>query len=175
MQRAAALVVLGLWLGMLFASWVIAAVNFRTVDRVLGPGQAPELATRMAPLAADDRRVVLRHLASEINRWMFRRWSLAQLVLGLAALALCWRSGGATRLLVAAAVLLVLAQLLAVGPIVTLGRAIDFVPRPLPPDVARRFGLLHAAYVGSDLLKGVLLAAAAWMLAVRQAGGPGEG
>jgi hypothetical protein len=42
------LVVAGFWLGMLAASWVMATVNFRTVDRVIAS--------------------VLRHLVSEINR-----------------------------------------------------------------------------------------------------------
>lgn len=40
------LVVLGLWLGLLLASWVIATVNFRSVDRVLGPELRPELDQR---------------------------------------------------------------------------------------------------------------------------------
>jgi hypothetical protein len=35
------LVVAGFWLGMLAASWVMATVNFRTVDRVIGPGVRP--------------------------------------------------------------------------------------------------------------------------------------
>jgi hypothetical protein len=48
---------------------------------------------------------------------------------------------------------------------VELGRQIDFVPRPLPPEVARRFGSLHAGYVGLDLAKAAALAAAAWLLA----------
>ena len=32
----------------LAASWVMATVNFRTVDRVLGPGTRPEMAGRLA-------------------------------------------------------------------------------------------------------------------------------
>jgi hypothetical protein len=162
-----ALVVLGLWLGMLIASWVAASVNFRTVDRVLGPDVRPEVTQKLAPLAPEDRRMVLRHLASEINRWIFQRWAAAQLVLGLVAVGLLWSMPGAARWLALAALVLVVMQIVTVRPIVDLGRSIDFLPRPLPPDVGRRFGLLHAAYVFSDLAKALVLAATLWTLARR--------
>jgi len=161
-------VILGVWLGLLVASWVAATQSFRTVDRVLGPALRSELRERLAPVAADDRRAVLRHLASEINRWMFRHWSLAQLALGVLALALAWRLSGPGWLLLTAAIVVCLVQGFGLaGPITELGRAIDFVPRPLPAETARRFGLLHAAYLGLDLLKAGLLAGAAWILAPR--------
>ena len=58
-----------------------------------------------------------------------------------------------------------LVQIVALGPpIQELGRSLDFVPRPLPPDLARRFGLLHAGYVGTDLVKALVLSAQAWLL-----------
>lgn len=148
------LVVLGLWLGLLLASWVIATVNFRSVDRVLGPELRPELDQRLAGISAADRRAALRHLASEINRWTFRHWSLAQLALGALALGLAWRVPGAPRVPLVVAFALALAQALAfVGPITDLGRSLDFLPRPLPPAIAHRFGMLHAAYVGGDAAK----------------------
>jgi hypothetical protein len=166
-MKSAGLVLAGLWLGALLASWVAATVNFRTADRVLAPAR-PELEERLASVPPEARRQVLRHLASEINRWMFRNWAWAQLALGLALLAACWRMGGAARALAAIALALAAAQMATVGPIVDLGRSIDFLPRPLPPEVARRFGLLHAAYVVSDLLKAALLAALAVLLAARR-------
>ena len=110
------LLVAGFWLGMLAASWVMATVNFRTVDRVLGPEARPEMAGRLAALAAEDRRVVLRHLVSEINRTMFRAWALAQLALGALALGAAWRVAGGPRLLTGAALLLVVAQLAVLTP-----------------------------------------------------------
>jgi hypothetical protein len=157
---------LGAWLGMLLASWAVATVNFRTVDRVLGKAARPEMAERLAGVPAAERRVVLRHLASEINRWMFRWWSAAQLVLGVLALAAVWSGAVGARFAVAAALLIVAAQLGLLAPsIVDLGRSIDFVPRPLPAETARRFGLLHGAYVLADLVKAAALAAAAWLAA----------
>lgn len=168
MQSRILLAVVALWLGMLAASWVAATLSFRTVDRVLRSPPRPELEQRLAGVAAADRRSVLRHLASEINRSSFGGWAVAQLALGAAALALAWRLGGAARLLVAAAVVLAVGQGWGLTrPITELGRAIDFVPRPLPPETARRFGALHAAYVGADLLKAALLATAAWTLCRR--------
>ncbi len=155
----AALFVAALWLGMLVASWVAATVSFRTVDRVLGPGGRPELADRLKAVSPEDRRTVLRHLASEINRWIFRNWALAQLVLALALATASWPSGGAVRALSMGAAAIVAVQVLALGPpIVDLGRSLDFVPRPLPPEMGRRFGLLHAGFVLLDLAKAVVLA-----------------
>ncbi|HET8647676.1 MAG TPA: hypothetical protein VFO85_19410, partial [Vicinamibacteria bacterium] len=164
--KNAALVLAGVWLGALVASWVAATVNFRTVDRVLGADQRPELARTLDPVSREDRRQALRHLASEINRWSFRWWSAAQLALAGVLLLLAWRMPGPRAALLAAA-LIVAGQLLLVRPIVDLGRAIDFVPRPLPPEIARRFGLMHAAFVIGDLAKAALLVLAAWLLGRR--------
>ena len=165
--RPAALILLGVWLGALLASWVAASVNFRTVDRVLGPQLRPELERGLAPVPAPERRAALRHLASEINRWMFRWWSSAQAVLGLLLLALVWPQRG-PRWLAGAALLIVLVQLGLTGPIVGLGRSLDFLPRPLPAELARRFRLLHTGYVALDLAKAAALAGAT-VLAARRA------
>jgi hypothetical protein len=155
-----ALLLTGFWLGMLVASWVAATVNFRTVDHVLGPGGSREAQSRLEGIRPDDRRMVLRHLASEINRWMFRWWSLAQVALALALAFLLWPQGGVLRGLVLAALAIVLLQVLGLAsPITGIGRAIDFVPRPLPADLGRRFGLLHGSFVLLDLGKAFALVA----------------
>jgi hypothetical protein len=162
------LVLAGFWLGMLVASWLMATANFRAVDRVLGPDARPEIAARLGGVPAEDRRVVLRHLVGEINRWMFRIWALAQLALGGIVLAAAWRMPGWPRRLAGAALLLVVVQLAFLTPaIASAGRSIDFASRPLPPDVGRHFGTLHAAYVGADFAKAILVALAAWIVARR--------
>jgi hypothetical protein len=159
--RAAALLVVGLWLGLLAASWAMASASFRTVDRLLGPQAPPELQARIASVNADDRRAVLRHVAAETNRWMFRTWAWAELALAVALVALTWRLGAAARSVALAAALAVAVQA-GLGPaILHLGRALDFVPRPLAPAQARSFGLLHAAYMVADLVKAALLVASA--------------
>ena len=168
MTRSAALLVLGLWIGLLVASWVFATTSFRTVDRVLGEGSRPELQERLAPLPADVRRTVLRHAASEANRAMFRAMSVVEPVMAAILAALCWPQGPLPRTLALVALAVVAAQAAAIGPaILQLGRTIDFVPRPLPAEVGRRFGLLHAAYMLGDLVKAGVLVAAAWIIVRR--------
>lgn len=166
-----ALILTGFWLGLLVASWVAATVNFRTVDAVLGPGGSRDAQVRLERVEANDRRPLLRHLASEINRWMFRWWSRFQVALGVALLGLLWPTAGTPRALVAVALVIALLQALGfAAPITDLGRSIDFLPRPLPPDLGRRFGLLHGAFVLLDLAKAAVLVAVAALL-VRRSGG----
>jgi hypothetical protein len=164
-SRAAALLVAGLWLGLLVASWLAATASFRSVDRVLGPEVRPELSSRLAPLAADDRRVAFRHLASEINRWMFARLGLAQMALAVGLLISAWPAGRAPRGFAVAVLVVVMIQAGLAPAIESLGRSIDFVPRPLSPEVGRRFGSLHGAFVLLDLAKAALLTGAAYLLA----------
>jgi len=164
----AALLVAGLWLGLLVASWIVAGTTFRTADRVLAADGRPELSTKLAPLPGDDRRLVLRHLASEINRSMFRTWAFVQLGLAAVLTVLLWRAPGAARLLAFVACGLMVAQAAGLGPaIASYGRGLDFVPRPLPAEVARGFGLLHTAYMIGDLVKAVVLGVMAFILTRR--------
>lgn len=164
MSRAA-LLVLGLWLGLLVSSWVMASVNFRTAERVASDAAPAELRSRLQPLTDVDRRLAFRFMASEINRFMFRGVGLAQLVLGVLLVALLWRTGGTARGLALLALALVAIQIGGLGPqIARVGRLIDFLPRPLPAPLGRRFGLLHGVYVLVDLAKAVVLGAVAWLV-----------
>jgi hypothetical protein len=165
MSRGLALVVAGLWLGMLVTSWITATASFRCVDRVLGPEARPELQAKLAPLTPEDRRMALRHLAAEINRWMFARWAAAQWALAAGLVLAAWPAEGAPRTLALVAAVVTIAQTLLGPSIEALGRSLDFVPRPLPPDIARTFGVLHAAYVLLDLAKGGVLAVLALLVA----------
>jgi hypothetical protein len=62
-------------------------------------------------------------------------------------------------------VALVLAQVFGLVPAIRdLGRAVDFSPRPLPPEAAGRFGFLHGAYAVLDLTKAGLLGLLAWLV-----------
>jgi hypothetical protein len=168
MTRAAALIVIGLWIGLLAASWAMASASFRTVDRLLGPEARPEFQAKLAPLSADDRRAVLRHVAAESNRWMFHTWTLVEMVLGALLVAASWRLGPVPRALALVALGAVVVQAAGVAPaIAQLGRSLDFVPRPLPAAEGRRFGLLHAAYMLADLVKAGVLVPAAVIIARR--------
>src|SRR5262245_51499110 len=143
----------------------MAGVNLRMADRVLGNEMRPEVGARLATVAPEDRRTVLRHMGGEINRWMFRRSALLNLVLGLVFLALVWTTQGAPRVLAVVAVLLAVLQAFGLaGAITQVGRAIEFLPHPVPGELGRRFGLLHAAYVIADFAKAGAIVAAAVLL-----------
>jgi hypothetical protein len=161
----AALLVLGAWAGLLVASSAVATVNFRTVDRLLGPDLRPELARTLETVPAEGRRFALRHVVSEVNRWVFRVGGAVQLVLAVALVVLLRPTGGVPFTLALVALVITAFQAAGLaGPIAAFGRPLDFVPRPLPPDLARRFGLLHGAYVLGDLAKAVLLAVLSFVL-----------
>jgi hypothetical protein len=154
------LTLIGLWLGLLFASWAIAAATFRTAEAVAAAPAGSAAGDQVARVPSDARRPVFRHLASEINRWMFGRFGWAQLA--------AWSMGGGVRALSLAALVVVAVQDAALGPaILELGRSIDFVARPLAPAVGRRFGLLHGGYVVLDLVKAGALIALAVVVARR--------
>jgi hypothetical protein len=166
-SRSLSILAVGLWLGLLVSSWVMATANFRKAEEVARDVPA-SLAGKLGSVAAPDRREAFRYLASEINRWMFRAVALAQAVLGAVALALLWRVGGTPRALTIAALAVVLLQLGVLAPMIAaVGREIDFLPRPLPPALGRRFGLLHGGYVLLDLAKAVVLAVVAFVLTRR--------
>ncbi|MGA2630195.1 MAG: DUF4149 domain-containing protein [Terriglobia bacterium] len=161
---AMALVLLGGWLAMTISMWFAATGSFGTVRRVLEGGN-PQLADTARPLAPDQERLVLRHLASEINRTYFRAYGWAQLALGAALLMLLALKTprDTTSIIVTGTMVAVAAVLtLYVTPeIVALGRRIDFVPRdPAPPEMPR-FRVLHGAFTlldGLKLLAGIALA-----------------
>jgi hypothetical protein len=165
-RHAAALVLVGMWLGLLLASWVSATAAFRGVDRALGPEMRPELKQRIGGLAPAEQRLALRHAAGEINRWMFRRVGLLQLALGALALAAAWPFPVA-RAVLGAGLLLAVLQVGLGATIESLGRSLDFLARPLPAELGRRFGLLHAAFLLADAAKALLLVAAGALLARR--------
>jgi hypothetical protein len=166
--RATVLVLAGVWLGVLFASWAVAGATFRTAEVVAGASPASAAGDQVARVPPDARRPLFRFMASEVNRWMFARFGWAQLLLAVVVAVLAWGFGGLVRALSLAALVVVLVQGFGLGPaILELGRSVDFLPRPLPPDVGRRFGMLHGGYVMLDLVKAAALLALAVVVARR--------
>ena len=167
-MRPVALLLVGLWLGVLFASWAVAGAAFRTAEAVAAAAPGSAAGDQVARVPAEARRPLFRHLASEINRWMFARFGWAQLALALVVAGVCWSMGGAVRALSLAALVVVAIQGAGLGPaILELGRSIDFVARPLAPEVGRRFRMLHGGYVVLDLAKAASLIALGVLLARR--------
>jgi hypothetical protein len=146
----------GVWLGLLAGSWMIASISFKTAAALAGSEGRRELHERLAGASDEGRRQVIRHVASEVNRAMFGRWIVVQLLLGIVTAVLVARAGGSWPL-AAAALAIAVVQAGLHAPILEIGRAIDFVPRPLAADVAARFGRLHGAYVLLDLAKATAL------------------
>jgi hypothetical protein len=167
-SRALLLVLAGAWLGALVLSWAVASATFRTAEAVAALPPGGGAGEHVARVPAETRRPLFRHIASEVNRWMFGAFGWAQLAVAIVVAALAWPLGGAPRWLAVAALVIVAVQGGFFGPrILELGRAIDFVPRPLPPDVGRRFGMLHGGYVVLDLAKAVLVITLAFVVARR--------
>jgi hypothetical protein len=148
--------ILSAWLILTPVMWFAATRSFSTVDRVLRTAN-PQFTEATKGLAEGQARVVLRHLASEINRSFFWGYGLAQIVLGGALLFLLWRATPRDTLGFGAACFmlgLVLILTLVLTPmIVSLGRSIDFVPRNPPPPDMPRFWALHGAFTGLDGVK----------------------
>ena len=161
--QAAAIAILGVWLGWTLFMWFLAGRSFSTVDRVLR-GDNSQFAEAARPMSAEQTREVLRYLASEINRTIFRAYGWGQIALGALLLALLSRQTPRdTFSLVLAGSMVVLVLILAVvitPQIISVGRTLDFVPRHPPPPGFRRFWVLHGAFTGLDgvkLLAGLVL------------------
>ena len=147
---------LSAWLILTPVMWFAATRSFSTVDRVLRTAN-PQFSEAIKGMAEGEARVVLRHLASEINRSFFWGYGLAQIVLGGVLVLLLWRSTPRDALgfgVVCFMLGLVLILTLALTPmIISLGRSIDFLPRNPPPPVMPRFWALHGAFTGLDGVK----------------------
>jgi len=146
---------MGAWLMGTVFLWVVATENFRRVDTVLGSPHS-EFHQRLEPLPAGEARVVLRFLASELNRFYFAVWGWSQLILGGVVLILSWRLS-VDRLdlgLVGAMwVLSAILTLWVMPSIIEIGRQVDFIPRSPPPPQMDAFWRYHLAYTLTDLVK----------------------
>ena len=155
--RAWAIFCMALWLMGTVSMAMVATQNFYTIDRLLEARLSPAFAAAVDKLGRPEARDLLRYLSSELNRLYFQYWDLAQLTIGILALWLVVRLPGASRPkwgIVAMLAIVLFLMILITPQILSVGRAIDFVPRDPPPPQLRTFGLLHATYT---VLDGVLL------------------
>lgn len=158
-----AIALLGVWLGWTLFMGFLAGRSFAAVDRVTRSSN-PGFAETTRTMSAEQTRMVLRHLASEINRTAFRAYGWAQIALGaLLFFLLYWQTPRDTFSLVLVGAMLVLVLILALvitPQIISLGRSLDFLPRTPPPPGIQRFWMLHGAFTGLDgvkLLAGLVL------------------
>jgi len=173
MRRSLLLITLATWLTGTAAVWLTASNNFGWSKRVLEQGEQTGLAAKLRPLPAEDARQAMRHLASEINRSIFRFWDPLQVGLATVALWLGWRLSSSRWRKAALAAALVIAVLLAswITPtVLALGPPLDFVPRDPPPPGFRTFMIYHGLYLALDGVKMALLAAVMVAVARERAG-----
>jgi hypothetical protein len=148
--------ILAAWIAATLFMWVAATKSFSTVDRVLRTPN-PQFAEAVKTMGPDLARMVLRYLASEINRTFFWFYGGAQIIIGGLLVFWLWRQTPRDSLAVAivgAMLGLVLVLTFIVTPLmISTGRAIDFIPRNPPPPAMPRFWILHGAFTGLDGVK----------------------
>jgi len=138
---------------------IVATQNFFTIDRLIEQSPNDVFNSTVTAMENPSAREMLRYLSSELNRLYFQYWNLAQLPLGIVAL---WLVSGlpeskyATWEIVSMLLVVLFLMVFITPPVVSFGRALDFVPRdPVPPKM-RTFGLLHAAYTVFSVINLVL-------------------
>jgi hypothetical protein len=151
---------------------LVATQNFYTIYRLMEAQPNAAFAERVAKHGRDEIFGVLYYLSSELNRLYFQAWNFAQLAIGILTLWLVVKVPEAEKpkwgIVAMLGVVLFLTGLIT-PRMVSLGRALDFVPRVPPPDGLRTFGLLHATYTvfdGITLILGLIVTL--WLIRMRE-------
>jgi hypothetical protein len=157
--RRLACLLLGLWLGGSAFMAMVAAENFRSVDRLLAH-PAPLAAQHIEGMGPTVARMFLRYQAAEQNRWYFETWDSAQIVIGLLLLFVLLFGTGEGKFTLALPVLMLgvalVDRLLLTPAIIAQGRLIDFVPPGIQSLERNRFQVMHGAYSSLEIAKWVL-------------------
>jgi hypothetical protein len=155
-SQVLAVAILGAWIMSTLCMWFAATRSFATVDTVLKRAE-PQFAATTKPLGDDSTRVVLRYMASEINRTLFLGYGGLQILMGVILLFLVWRQSPRRHLdvgvVIAMLTLSVVLTAVITPWIISVGRSIDFLPRNPPPPIMPRFWALHGSYTGLDGVK----------------------
>ena len=155
MRRDAAIFLVGVWvMGSLFMV-LLATQNFLEIDRLLEERPNEAFSDLVNSIGEAQARDFMRYLSSELNRLYFQLWNVTQLILGGVLLLLVYslkprhiRWGVMTILAIT------FIQTSVITPwILSVGRALDFVPRDPVPMELSTFGVLHGTYAVLDLLK----------------------
>jgi hypothetical protein len=151
-----AVAILGAWIASTLCMWFAATRSFATVESVLKKSP-PEFVEITKPLGEVSTRVVLRYMASEINRTLFWGYGGLQIALGTVLSLLLWRETPRNSLDVVVVtgmlVISVILTLIITPLIISLGRSIDFLPRTPPPPLMPCFWALHGTFTGLDGVK----------------------
>jgi hypothetical protein len=155
-SQVLAAAILGAWIMSTLCMWFAATRSFATVERVMKGGQ-PQFVEITKPLGEASTRMVIRHMASEINRTLFWGYGALQIGFGVLLFLLVLRQTPRHTLdisLVATMLAFSLILTLVLTPLITsVGRSIDFLPRNPPPPVMPRFWMLHGSFTSLDGVK----------------------
>jgi len=151
---------LAAWLAVAAAMAFVATSNFRVVEPADLRDSEEVFAAHEDPV---ERRMAIRYIASELNRFYFQRYDRIQALLAGAcflALVASRRRSRTRALLFGLVVAIVAANAFHYTPrLVEIGREIDFLPRDgEPAEPVREFWRLHHQSVGLELGKMALLA-----------------
>lgn len=154
--RRLSLLILGWFLGLTAAMLLVATHNFRGVDQVLA--SPPEEARKMlAKLDPDQRRMLLRYQASELNRYYFLCYLNVQIGLGLLlGLNLLFATKGNKFMLAFAGIIFLLTvfqRSILLPEIEYLGHTIDFVAPSVASPARERFWSFHSIFSGVEVAK----------------------
>lgn len=145
----------------------VATQNFRGVERVLAEPPEP-VAAHIEALGHAPLRALLRYQVSELNRFYFSAWEIAQMTLGLAVLLLLLFATKAGRLaLILAGTALVLLAVMHWGltqQITQIGRDLDFLDPDEALNLRQRFWSLHNLYSSLEVAKFLAIAALSGLL-----------
>ena len=155
-SQVLAVAILSAWIMSTLCMWFAATRSLSTVESVLKRAE-PQFVETTKLLGEDPTRMVLRHMASEINRTLFRGYGALQIAFGVLLFLLVLRQTPRHSLdigLVATMLALSVILTVVITPMVTsVGRSIDFLPRNPPPPVMPRFWMLHGSFTSLDGLK----------------------
>lgn len=160
-----AMFAMGAWLAGNVLVAVVAAQNFYTVDRLLTGSTNRFFTSEIARVGPTETRELLRYLSSELNRYYFQLWNVAQLAIGLVILWLIARGAATARVrwaVLGMLALVVMASVWLTPQIVAVGRSLDFVPRNPAPSSLQSFWVLHGLYTvleGCKLVAGLIVSA----------------
>jgi hypothetical protein len=159
MKRRLAIFFMAVWLtGIVFMA-LVAAENFWTLDRLFAAKANPAFAGALEKFGTDTAHNLVHYYSSELNRLYFQVWGLAEIGVGIFVF---WcivalpKAAKAKWMVLSMLAITLLFAVLITPQIVSVGRALDFVPRDPPPPELRTFGLLHAAYTVLDGIKFIL-------------------
>lgn len=168
--RRLACILIGLWMGGIIATTMVATQSFRTVDRLL-LSPAVGATSELRNMGHENARMLLRWEAGEINRRMFEYSETGQIALAIAVIfVLLFGSteGKYTLFLTLVLLVAVIGQRFFLTPMMEgLGRMIDFVPPNAHSPERVKFQVLHLGYAGAEVFKLVVLLMLGGRLLVR--------